>query len=113
LLYGKNFRIISFDLAIKPSIKSLKIMSKRNKRKFKYQATSSQPTGGQAVSQLANPTIAAMSEVAATETTAVKKDMLQTIAVNLLFLVILVGLYYWNKSAGEPLEQLVSKFIKI
>lgn len=47
------------------------------------------------------------------ETAVVRRDVVQTVIVNLIFLALLIGLYYWNKAAGEPLNELVAKFIKI
>ncbi len=56
---------------------------------------------------------APVSAVEAQETAFVRSDLIQTVAVNLIFLALLIGLYYWNRAAGEPLNELVAKFIKI
>ena len=47
-----------------------------------------------------------------TENRVLKHDLWQTVIVNLIFLGLLIGLYYWNKGAGEPLTEWVSKFIE-
>jgi hypothetical protein len=45
------------------------------------------------------------------EKTVVKKDIVQTLVVNLVFLILLVGLYYWNKANGFPLDHYIANLI--
>ena len=52
------------------------------------------------------------SEQMVEETNMVKKDLLQTIAVNILFIAILIGLYYWNLNNGQPLDHWVANLVK-
>lgn len=47
------------------------------------------------------------------EVRVVKRDLLQTVLVNVLFLAVLIGLYYWNKSVGDPLSEWIGGFINL
>lgn len=47
------------------------------------------------------------------ETSAVRKDVIQTVLTNLLFIGLLIGLHYWNQANGQPLDKFVGKFINL
>lgn len=47
------------------------------------------------------------------ENLVVKKDLIQTVIVNLLFIAVLIGLHYWNQSHGTPLDKFISQLIKL
>lgn len=47
------------------------------------------------------------------ENAAVRKDVLQTVLTNLLFIGLLIGLHYWNMQSGQPLDKFVGKFINL
>ena len=57
-----------------------------------------------------NP-LQAQSNLAAQEVSLVRKDILQTVVVNLIFLGLLIGTYYWNKSAGHTLDNFVKNLL--
>lgn len=56
---------------------------------------------------------AAVNNEAAQEQSAIKKDLIQTVVVNLIFLAVLVALFYWNQSSGNRLDQLITNWIRL
>lgn len=76
-----------------PSVTILFVMSKRNRQHQGHQTL-----------------IEATPEA---EKQAVRKDMIQTVIVNLLFIGLLIGLNVWNQANGTPLDKLVGKFINL
>ena len=69
-------------------------MSKKKFRQF----------GGTPYSQPVN-------NAAVSETGTIRHDLVQTIIVNVIFIAVLIGLYFWDKSSGEPLSNLVGEFL--
>ena len=48
-----------------------------------------------------------------TENKAVRHDLIQTIVVNLIFLGLLIGLYFWNVKSNGGLNQWIDKIVNL